>query len=249
VAEDNLTNQQVALALLKKLGYHADIVATGVEALQALRATDYDVALMDCEMPEMDGYEATRRIREPRTGTRNPGIPIVALTADAITGERDKCFQAGMTDYLSKPVEPRQLAEVLEKWLIPSSGGRESNPPVGPPPATTEVIFNQEELLARLMGDRIVAGKVLAAFVSDAPRQLRTLKAMLEAGDAQGARLQAHTLRGATATVSAEALRTLCCEAQEAASAGNLHRALALVPRLEEQFKLLLATLKQSGWV
>ena len=118
VAEDNLTNQEVAVAMLNKLGYRADLVANGVEALQALREADYDVVLMDCEMPEMDGYEATRRIRERRTGTRNPHIPIIALTADAMTGDRDKCLQAGMNDYLAKPVEPRQLADVLEKWLI-----------------------------------------------------------------------------------------------------------------------------------
>jgi CheY-like chemotaxis protein len=117
VAEDNSTNQQVATAILNKLGYQADLVANGVDALRALRQADYDVVLMDCEMPEMDGYEATRLIREPRTGARNPHIPIVALTADAITGDREKCLQAGMSDYLAKPVEPRQLAAVLHKWL------------------------------------------------------------------------------------------------------------------------------------
>ena len=130
VAEDNLTNQEVAVAMLKKLGYRADLVGNGVEALQALREADYDVVLMDCEMPEMDGYEATRRIRERRTGTRNPHIPIIALTADAMSGDRDKCLQAGMSDYLAKPVEPRQLADVLEKWLIPPAGS-EARPPAG----------------------------------------------------------------------------------------------------------------------
>ena len=89
-----------------------------MEALQALATADYDVVLMDCEMPEMDGYEATRRIRERPAGTRNPRIPIIAITADAMTGDRDKCLQAGMNDYLAKPVEPQQLADILEKWLI-----------------------------------------------------------------------------------------------------------------------------------
>jgi two-component system sensor histidine kinase/response regulator len=117
VVEDNLTNQLVAKVLLNKLGYHADLVANGVEALQALRETDYDAVLMDCEMPEMDGLEATRCIREYRPGTRNPQIPIIALTADAVLGDRDKCLEAGMNDYLAKPVEPRQLAAVLKKWL------------------------------------------------------------------------------------------------------------------------------------
>ena len=247
VAEDNLTNQEVAVAMLKKLGYRADLVANGVEALEALRQADYDVVLMDCEMPEMDGYEATRRIRDLQTGTRNPCIPIIALTADAITGDRDKCLRAGMNDYLAKPVEPRQLADLLEKWRIPPTGA-EVRPPADPSPAKPEAVFNQEELLTRLMGDKDLAHKVIAGFLNDVPRQLGALKSRLDAGDAQGARLQAHTLKGAAATVSAEALRALCGEAQEAAAAGDLSRAWVLLPRLEEQFERLKATLKQSGW-
>ena len=249
VAEDNLINQQVALAMLKKLGYRADLVANGAEAVQALREADYDVVLMDCEMPEMDGYEATRRIRKRPTGTRNPHIPIIALTAGAMSGDRDKCVRAGMSDYLAKPIEPRQLADVLEKWLMPAARGDEVKPAANPSPAKTEAVFKQEDLLARLMGDQALASRVMARFLNDVPRQLCTLKNRLDAGDAYGARLLAHTLKGAAVTVSAEALGALCFEAQEAAAAGELSRALALLPRLEEQFELLKATLKQSGWV
>jgi PAS domain S-box-containing protein len=128
VVEDNVTNQAVAVAILHKLGYSADLVPDGQEALRALRQFDYDAVLMDCEMPEMDGYETTRRIRAHATGTRNPQIPIIALTADAISGDREKCLQVGMNDYLAKPVEPRQLAAVLEKWLLPPPGTK-ADPP------------------------------------------------------------------------------------------------------------------------
>jgi len=117
LAEDNRISQMVALAILKKLGYSADLVDNGVRAVQALRDSDYDVVLMDCQMPEMDGYEATRRIRDRREGTRNPDIPIIAITAVAMSEDRDKFIAAGMNDYLSKPIEPLQLADVLEKWL------------------------------------------------------------------------------------------------------------------------------------
>ena len=117
VAEDNWANQTVAEAMLNKLGYHADLVANGLEALQALRKADYDVVLMDCEMPEMDGYEASRRVRDLATGARNHSIPIIAVTADAMPGDREKCLQAGMSDYLAKPIEAPQLAAILEKWL------------------------------------------------------------------------------------------------------------------------------------
>ncbi|MGO9574235.1 MAG: PAS domain S-box protein [Terriglobales bacterium] len=258
LAEDNLTNQEVAVAMLKKLGYSADLVANGAAALEALRKADYDVVLMDCEMPEMDGYEATKRIRDLRTGTRNPRIPIIAITADAMTGDRDICLQAGMSDYIAKPVELRILADVLEKWLNPSASAGEVSTRAGQSPANAEVVFNQtvfnqavfnqEDLLARLMYDKTLASKVIAGFLDDAPRQLRTLKKMLEEGDADSARRQAHGLKGAAATMSAEGLRALCSEAQDAAAAMELSRALALLPRLQEQFELLKIALKQSGW-
>ena len=253
LAEDNLTNQEVAVAMLKKLGYSADLVANGAAALEALRKADYDVVLMDCEMPEMDGYEATKRIRDLRAGTRHPRIPIIAITADAMTGDRDRCLQAGMSDYIAKPVELRILAVVLEKWLNPPASAGEVSTRAGQSPANTEAVFNQtvfnqEDLLARLMGDKDLASKVIAGFLDDAPRQLRTLKKMLEEGDAVGARRQAHALKGAAATMSAEALRALCSEAQDAAASMDLSRALALLQRLQEQFELLKTTLRQSGW-
>jgi CheY-like chemotaxis protein len=121
IAEDNLTNQQVALALLDKLGYEADVVADGKEALRALASSPYDLVLMDCQMPEMNGYEAAARIRDPQSGVRNSKIPIVALTAHAMQGDREKCLEAGMDDYITKPVNPRTLAAMLEKWLPPES--------------------------------------------------------------------------------------------------------------------------------
>jgi PAS domain S-box-containing protein len=258
LAEDNVVNQAVAVAMLTKLGYHADLVSNGVEALAALRQTDYDLVLMDCGMPEMDGYEATRRIRDGRAGIRNPLIPIVAITADAMSGDRDKCLAAGMSDYTAKPVEVQKLGDMLKKWLQPvaidlphtalSSQADEIRPPASASAAELEAVFNPKEMLARLMGDQELAGKVIAAFLEDAPRQLRTLKATLEEGDAEGARRQAHTLKGAAATLSAETLRALCSEAQEAAAINDLERASILLPRMHEQFERLQAVLQRAEW-
>ncbi len=117
VAEDNVTNQFVALGILKKLGFSAEAVANGAEAVKALETIPYDLVLMDCQMPEMDGYEATTVIRSAESGALNPNIPIVAMTANAMQGDREKCLAARMDDYITKPVKPKILAEVLDKWL------------------------------------------------------------------------------------------------------------------------------------
>lgn len=117
LAEDNTTNQQVALGILKKLGCRADVVANGKEALEALRSIPYDLVLMDCHMPEMDGFEATRRIRDPQSGVLNPRIPVIAMTALAMEGDRERCLEAGMNDYIPKPVRFQLVAEALDKWL------------------------------------------------------------------------------------------------------------------------------------
>jgi len=245
VVEDNLTNQEVALAMLMKFGYQADAASTGADALTALRGADYDAVLMDCEMPVMDGYEATRRIRA-QGGARNPEVPILALTADAMSETRERCLEAGMNDYLTKPLEPQELDEALKRWLTPAVGEAETL--TGCQLARVKAIFDEEELLQRLMADKILAKKIIAGFLQDIPTKLSTLRKLLEESHASGIRLQAHALKGAAATISAGALRDVACEMQEAATAGDLERSATLLPHAEEEFERLKTTLEQSGW-
>jgi len=117
VVEDNTVNQKVAKAMLRKMGLRADVVANGKEAVDALKMIPYDLVLMDCQMPEMDGYEATRCIRQEGSKALNPQIPIIAMTAATMQGDREKCIQAGMSDFIAKPVQKRELAEILARWL------------------------------------------------------------------------------------------------------------------------------------
>lgn len=114
VAEDNAVNQMVARRMLEKAGHQVDVAANGLEAVQAVEAAPYDLVLMDCQMPEMDGHEATKKIGR---GRRQPRIPIIAMTANAMPGDREQCLEAGMDDYLAKPVRAEALPAMLNRWL------------------------------------------------------------------------------------------------------------------------------------
>ena len=117
LVEDNTINQMVIVNILKKFGYNADVVANGREAVKKLEIIPYNIVLMDCQMPEMDGYEATKVIRNPESKVLNHKIPVIAMTAHAMKGDREKCFETGMDDYLAKPVNPKEFSDMLEKWI------------------------------------------------------------------------------------------------------------------------------------
>jgi len=244
VAEDNPTNQDVVLAQLEKLGYKADAVSNGAEAIKALEQKAYDAVLMDCQMPVMDGFEATRRIR-----ASIPGIPIIAVTADAMSGDRDRCLSKGMNDYLSKPVDLRQLADVLAKWLPTSGAGNGAQIPVPRDREQTGAAFNMEALLRRLMGDRPLACAIVKGFVQDVPAQVNNLRARLDERDAPGARRQAHALKGAAATVGAERLQRIALEMERAGAAGELDRCLTLMPRAAKEVERFKSALELAGWL
>ena len=251
VAEDNATNREVVLVQLQKLGYRADAVSNGAEAVEALKRGDalhpggYDLVLMDCEMPVMDGFEATRRIRE----SIQPGIPIIAVTADAMSGDRDRCLSKGMNDYISKPVDLGQLADVLARWLPVSGAGDAVQTSGQRDGEQAEAVFNLEALLRRLMGDRQLAGTIVKGFLQDVPSQLNNLRARLDQNDAPGARRQAHALKGAAATVAAERLRGTAFEMERAGAAGHLDRCGELMPQVVEEFDRFKSALDLAGWV
>ena len=270
LAEDNITNQQVATGILTKLGLRADPVGNGAEAVSALERIPYDLVLMDVQMPLMDGLEATRRIRDPESAVLNHNVPVIAMTAHAMQGDRARCMEAGMDDYVTKPISPQILSETLTRWLPadeparPASGSVVLTDPVptadipalggvAPRKAAAESatgrcepdedraipVFDKPGMLARLMDDEDLARTVALGFVADIPNQIVELRRCLDAGDVPGSVRQAHTIKGASANVGGERLRSVAAEMEQAARGDDLAAVKGRVPELEAAFAKL----------
>jgi CheY-like chemotaxis protein/HPt (histidine-containing phosphotransfer) domain-containing protein len=243
LAEDNVTNQQVALGILKKLGLRADAVANGAEAVKALETLPYDLVLMDVQMPEMDGWRPRGTSAIPQSAIPNRQIPIIAMTAHALQGDRERCLEAGMNDYVTKPVSPKALARALEQWLPGEKEAGESIPQASAFDGTVP-IFDQDGMVSRLMNDENLAKEIVAIFLDDMPRQLAVLQGHLDAGSTADTERQAHSIRGATLNVGGEALCAVAAEMETAAKAGDLAGVAARMPALNTQFDRLKAAME-----
>ena len=239
VVEDNTINQEVALGILKNLGYQADVAGDGRRALLALSEKDYDLVLMDCQMPEMDGYEASRRIRQPDTAVRNHAIPIIATTAHAMAGDREKCLAAGMNGYVSKPLSPGILERVIEQWINGDPAQVVHAPSLSPWPIEPgdAVGFDQADFVERLMGNEDLARRIIRRFIEDMPKQIALLAKAVENRDAQAVRLVAHSIKGAADNVGGMEMRQVAWTLEQTGSAGDLVAAAAALPALSASFK------------
>jgi CheY-like chemotaxis protein len=195
LAEDNVVNQRVAVGLLTRRGHHVTVANNGREAIEALEKGTFDLVLMDVQMPEMGGLEATAAIRERERETGGH-VRIVAMTAHAMTGDRERCLAAGMDGYLSKPIDQQRLFGVVER---DSTGDG-----AAPSPAAANV--NRALLLARLGGDEQLLAEVVQFFLEDCPTHLSAIKAAVDDRDAEKLRRAAHSLKGAAGNLAATAL-------------------------------------------
>ncbi|MDP9486708.1 MAG: response regulator, partial [Actinomycetota bacterium] len=241
LAEDNPVNQEVAAKMLERLGYRVDVAADGLEALEALARNRYAAVLMDVQMPEMDGYEATAEIRRREASGRR--TPIIAMTANAMEGDRQKALQAGMDDYLAKPVRQEELAEALDHWVARRAtkvapGGVLAKEGVAEREANGEDGPLDQEVLAGLreLGDAGLLSKLAGIFLDDVPSRLADLREAIEGGDARGVERAAHTLKGGSANMGAKGMAATCSELQKVGASGDLSRASGLLGTLEEEF-------------
>jgi CheY-like chemotaxis protein len=247
VAEDNQVNQKVAVRMLERLGYRADVAANGLEALEALSRIPYAAVLMDVQMPEMDGHEATAEIRRLEEG-KNRRTPVIAMTANAMQGDREQSLRAGMDDYLAKPVKAGALEAVLNRWVSVEEEQEESldaatDPAVGNGPARGDLggeILDRSVLAAlrelQHEGEPDVLGELIELFLADAPPRLVALREAAEAGDARTVVEIAHALKGSCSNMGAVGMGATCAELEEAARAGELSGAPARISVLEEEF-------------
>ncbi|HAV36265.1 MAG TPA: hypothetical protein DCX52_07895 [Massilia sp.] len=248
LAEDNPVNVEVAKAMLESLGLQAHVARNGLEALQAVRAGDYEAVLMDCQMPLMDGFAATSAIRRDEREAGKPRtLPIIAITANALQGDREACLAAGMDDYLSKPFSQQQLAAVIGRWIaLPIAGSVHHGdaPPALPEEAREvirRVVINRAALekiraLSRSGGDVLVQ-KVVDAYVGDVPQHLRTLREAIGGHDPGTVKRIAHSLKSASANVGAETLAGLCKDLEHLGRADSVEGAELLLDDMEHEFQ------------
>ena len=231
VVEDNVVNQKVAVGQLRSLGYDADVVGSGAEAIEIIGKQPYDLILLDCQMPDIDGYDVARTIRSMESG--KPRIPIVAMTAHTMPGEREKCIAAGMDDYLAKPVSIQRLSSVLVRWV----GARE------------EVVDMEKmaglQQLAK--ANPSFMRDITALFREDALLRLHELRDSLDASSADRVARAAHSLKSSSGNIGASRMYSLCATIESTARQGNLEGIADMVEQLATELDRALAALAQSA--
>jgi CheY-like chemotaxis protein len=244
VVEDNLASQKVARLLLESLGYEADVVDGGAWAIEARSRASYVAVLMDCQMPGIDGYEATAEIRRREGSSRT--TPIIAMTASAMRGDREQCLASGMDDYISKPVDPAQLDRVLARWV-----GSVADGGVQQPPQSADEAINRERV--RALREMCASGggpdrwpQLIGLFLEDAEQ--RAAKLRLEAAvDAEAVRDLAHGLKGSSANFGATTMRELSGKIESLGRDNSLETVPALVDRLALELERASEALRPGG--
>ena len=240
LAEDNLVNQKLAIRLLEKRGHQVTVVSNGKEAVFAMEKRTYDLVLMDVQMPEMDGLDATRLLREREQSTAGHQ-PVVAMTALVMKGDREKCMAAGMDGYLTKPIRPQELDEVLDKYM--ASVPREAAlPEVCEAPRESVCA---EELLERVDGDRGFVAELLGLLRGDYPGQIEEIRQAIAEGDSAGLQDVGHALKGALGNLAAPVAAGMAGELESMGRNGDISAAGARLAALEAEMTRVVEQLEE----
>ena len=259
VVDDNPINLKVAVRLLGQMGYQAEVANNGLEAIDALRLKPFDLVFMDLQMPKLDGLEATRRIRQLQTteAALSHRILIVAMTANAMPGDREKCLASGMDDYIAKPVQPQKIQAVIEALGIPASVATTvvtSSAPPSPPPSPAvvpgfprvEVPVNVERLLDFSAGDPQQLDELISIYITQTTQNLGRLKEALVRGQGDESIRLAHSAAGASATCGMDAMTTPFKEIERLSMEGRFPEAIGMYPALEQEFDRTQRFLKEQ---
>lgn len=253
IVEDNITNQLVAESLLEEFGIQPDMTANGEEAIKALETIPYDLVFMDCQMPVLDGYKATKLIRHSQSKVLNKDIPIIAMTANAMQGDREKCLASGMNDFISKPVESNKILSALQNWLPENNAidFRTVTKNLLKQPAintekSTKIIFDFPAMSLRLMNNKDLIHSVISTFTHDMNLQIKLLKTAVMDNDFVMAATQAHKIKGASANVSGIALCDLALQVENASKSEDPHVLHKMLPEVEDSFALLKTAMQEK---
>ena len=240
LAEDSLVNQKLVVTLLEREGHAVTVVGNGREALAALESRKFDLVLMDVQMPEMDGLEATAaiRVRERQSGGH---VPIVAMTAHALKGDRERCLESGMDEYIAKPIHARQLLETIERVL---EGAATPETPWEVPASEASVV-EWSEVLKAAKGDRTVAATIIEAALEECPRLLAGIRDAVASRDRTALRLAAHTLKGSVQYFGAARVRELAHQLERMGQEGDLASAEAALADLETEMTCFTGMLEE----
>jgi PAS domain S-box-containing protein len=240
LAEDNIVNRELTLRILSKRGHAVTLAVNGKRALEALESQPFDVILMDVQMPEMDGFEATAAIRkrEAITGTR---IPIIAMTAHAMKGDRERCLAAGMDGYISKPVRAEELLKLTEA-LAAGAGG-----PIDRADEPEHVVMDRHLALARVDGDEILLGDLARLFLEESPKMLAAIQEAVNLRDAERLQRAAHSLKGSVATLAAQKAVEAALKLERLGRAGDLENVEKVYAALVAEIERLKPVLEVLG--
>ena len=241
LAEDNPVNQQVAVALLERWGHEVTVALNGLEALEALEKGPFDLVLMDVQMPELDGLEATRRIRQD---SRFASVPVVALTAHALQEERDKCTDAGMDDYLSKPFRPEDLKALVEKWALNRPKDSEEEGSEGGP----TVLLDLFRETMREAGIESVVDSAVSIYLSEIPVRMAALEKAVEEGDLAGVERAAHALKSGSRNIRADRFGEVLEKMEKAGGGGMMEEVAELLPKVRGDFRAVRDYLNEMGF-